>query len=434
MTAQTGELAVEPVSARPWFLNIDAIGAAAPVVVLIVVGTLRKGAFFKPDVIVLPCLCLALALTSPAVLRWLRVHVVALAAGVLATAWWLVDAAVWKHDVESWRMPATWICAAAGYGVVRALPAVARRVVALAATIIGFAVSVVGLGLVAARSATWTWADERSLRLQGPLTYPSAIGLYLLVTLLASMEVWRRESGRTAELASAVRAVIMLGVVATDSRGALVGLLVLVCFRSVRAELGPAIFAAVVAAPVLLYGQRDGVRSLLIAAAGVIAIAVVLVPNTLWRRGIRLIAIPALVAAGWLLATQHHAVSGLDASWTERGHILRGALTVFGGHPLLGAGPDPWIPTKTLTGLPGIDAFAHNEPLELLISVGLVGTAVIVAAAAVVVRHLRLHRRTIVGPLATAVLAAGLVDFVWHFAALGLLCGAAAATVTLDRR
>jgi O-antigen ligase len=158
------------------------------------------------------------------------------------------------------------------------------------------------------------------------------------------------------------------------------------------------------------------------------------VPDTLLHRGIRLIALPALVAAGWLLATQHHAVSGLDASWTERGHILRGALTVFGSHPLLGAGPDPWIPTKTLSGLPGVDAFAHNEPLELLISVGLLGTAVIVAAAVVVVRHLHLHRHTIVGPLAAGVAAAGLVDFVWHFAALGLLCGAVAATATRDRR
>jgi hypothetical protein len=327
-------------------------------------------------------------------------------------------------------MPATWLCAAAGYGATRALPAAARKVVAAAVTTLGLAFAVIGLALVAARSTTWTWPDERSLRFQGPLTYPSAIGLFLLVTLFASAELAKTrpdDAARSARGFTAVRALILLGAVATDSRGTLVALLAMLCFRDVRRWLGPALVAAVIAAPLLLYGQRDGVRPLLIAVAVVVALAACALPFSLLRKGFLVLAGPAVVVAGWLLATQHHDVSGLDASWTERGHILSGALTVFNAHPLFGAGADPWIPTHTLSGAAGIDAFAHNEPLEMLISVGVIGTLFAAIAIAAVVRALFATRSSQAVPLLVTVGVAGLVDFVWHFPALGLLAGVVAA-------
>ncbi|MGH8890298.1 MAG: O-antigen ligase family protein [Acidothermaceae bacterium] len=439
----TGETTARP---RPWFFDVDAIASCAPLVVLIVIGTWRKGGFFKPDVVALPCLCLALAFVSPVVLSWLRRHPLPVLAGVAVTAWWVVDAQIWRHSVESWRLAAAWLCAAAGYGVARSLPLTARRMAALAVTVIGFALSIAGLVVVAASSTLWTWTDERSLRFQGPLTYPSAIGLYLLITLIASIEVWRLgtatggrppagqalarpgagEPALWAGLATPVRAFIVLGVVATDSRGALLGLVVLLCFRSVRCELGQAIVAAVIASPALLFGQRDGVRPWLIVVAAVVALAVASVPRHLVRNAIRYLAIPALVVAGWLLATQHHAVSGFDASWTERGHILRGATKVFTAHPIFGAGPDPFIPTTTLNGQPGIDAFAHNEFLELLISIGVVGVVVLAVGGYLAVRPLWARRGALAAPVLATAVAGGLVDFVWHFPALGLLCGAVA--------
>lgn len=418
-------------------LDADAIWAAGPIVVLVVIGALRKGGFFKPDVVVLPCLCLALALVSPPVLRWLRENPVPFSLGVAAIAWWVLDAAIWKHDVESWRMAATWLCAASGYGATRALPRAARQVVAAATTALGLAFAVIGLALVATRSTTWTWPDERSLRFQGPLTYPSAIGLFLLVTLFASAELSKStpdDAARAARGITAVRALILLGAVATDSRGTLVALLVMLCFRSVRRWLGAPLLAAAIGAPLLLYGQRDGVRPELIAAAVVVTLAVAFavflaataLPQPLLRKGIPLLATPAAIVAGWLLATQHHEVSGLDASWAERGHILRGAGQVWYAHPLFGAGPDPWIPTQTLTGAPGVDAFAHNEPLEMLISVGTIGTIFAAIAIAAVVRAMFATRGAYAVPLLATVGAAGLVDFVWHFPALGLVAGAVA--------
>jgi len=433
---------------RPWQIDADAIGGCAPIVVLLAVGTLRKGAFFQPDVVVLPCLCLALALLSPAIVAWLRAHPLPALAGVAATAWWIIDAAIWRHGVESWRLASTGVCAAAGYGVARSLSPASRKLTALAVTVIGVALSLAGLFVVATRSTTWTWPDERSLRFQGPLTYPSAIGLYLLITLLASLEVWRRgdEVGppraASAWLAPVARTLIVLGVVSTDSRGALAGLVVLLCFRVTRRELGAAVVAAVIAAPVLLYAQRDGVRPALVVVAAVVAVVVAAILGLSGSSrgsrvaGVRMAAVGwavaaiALGAAGWLLATQHHDVSGFDASWTERGHILRGAVDVFGAHPLLGAGPDPSIPTTTLAGLPGIDAFAHNEPLEILLSVGIVGAIVLAAAAVIVARSLWPRRADIAMPVLATVAAAGLVDFVWHFPSLGLLAGVVAGVAT----
>jgi O-antigen ligase len=132
---------------------------------------------------------------------------------------------------------------------------------------------------------------------------------------------------------------------------------------------------------------------------------------------------------GWLLVTQHHAVSGFDASWTERGHILRGAVTVFADHPLLGAGPDPAFAAHTLSGQAGIAYFTHNEPVEILISVGILGTLVLAGCAVIVGRAVAVGSPAI--PVLASVAAAGLVDFVWHFPALGLATGIVAGAATV---
>ena len=432
----TDEFAATPRRVLGVPFDLDAVGAAVPALVVLAVGSWRKGGFFRPDIVVLPLLALALLATLIQPGRRLRAAAPAVAAIVLASAWWLGAAACWRHGVDSWRMPATWICGAAGYAVARGLTDRARTALVTGVVAVGFVIAAVGLVLVAAHSADWTWLDERSLRLSGPLTYPSATGLYLIVALLAgtTLEV---TDARLRQVLTAVRVVTLLGVVATDSRGAVVGLAVALCFRRVRGELWPAVFPAAVAAPVLLLGQRDGVRPALVlmaVALGVgVGITAGLVPDAAVRRGLRLLAVPVGAAVAWLLLTQHHAVSGLDASWTERGNILRGAVHIFGAHPWLGAGPDPAIPAQTLGGAAGIAYFTHDEPLEVVISVGLVGAAVLLACAATVLRTLwRAAGPTTLAVLA-AVITAGLVDFVWHFPALGLLAGLVVGAAGSDR-
>ncbi|HEY3926572.1 MAG TPA: O-antigen ligase family protein [Acidothermaceae bacterium] len=417
--------------ASPSRVNLDAVALAAPVLTLLLVAIIRKGAFFRPDIVVSPALTLALALSIPQVRDWARDHLAAVAAGLLATAWWIGDAELSHHSVDSWRLPAAWLCLAAGYGCTRSLSAAARRAALIGTAVLGDALAIAGLVLVGVRSTFWTLQDQRSLRFAGPFTYPSAVGLFLVISLIAGTGIAANSQVR--RVLNCVRAVTVLGIVSTDSRGAVVGLAVALCFRDIRRELGTAVVAAVIGAPLLLLGQRMHTNHLLVAAAVIVAAGLALIPDGVVHRVVRFVAVPAVCVVGWLLITQHHAVSGFDASWTDRGHILRGAVTVFAKHPLFGAGPDPSFGAHTLTGQAGIAYFTHNEPVEILISVGVIGAVVLVLCAVVVVRVLAAGRGSLAVPVLASVGAAGLVDFVWHFPALGLATGIAAGASSLRR-
>ncbi|HEY0871602.1 MAG TPA: O-antigen ligase family protein [Acidothermaceae bacterium] len=412
-------------------VNLDVLALAAPVLALLVVAIIRKGAFFRPDIVVSPALTLALALSVPQVREWARDHLEAVGAGLLATAWWIGDAELSHHSIDSWRLPAAWLCLASGYGCARSLAPAARRVALIGTAVVGDALAIAGLALVGVRSTFWTLQDQRSLRFAGPFTYPSAVGLFLVISLLAGTGI--EANSRVRRVLNCVRAVTVLGIVSTDSRGAVVGLAVALCFRSVRRELGTPVVAAVIGAPLLLLGQRTHTSHLLVVAAVIVAAGLALIPDGVVRRAVRFVAVPAVCVVGWLLVTQHHAVSGFDGSWTERGHILRGAGHVFAKHPLFGAGPDPSFGANTLTGQAGIAYFTHNEPVEILISVGVVGTVVLVLCAVVVGRALAAGRGSLAVPVLVSVGAAGLVDFVWHFPALGLATGIVAGASGLRR-
>lgn len=417
--------------ASPGCVNLDAVALAAPVLTLLLVAIIRKGAFFRPDIVVSPALTLALALSVPQVRDWSRDHLAAVAAGLLATTWWIGDAELSHHSVDSWRLPAAWLCLATGYGCARSLSATARRAALIGTAVMGDALAIAGLVLVGVRSTLWTLQDQRSLRFAGPFTYPSAVGLFLVVSLIAGTGIDANVQLR--RVLNCLRAVTVLGIVSTDSRGAVVGLAIALCFRDIRKQLGTAVVAAVIGAPLLLLGQRTHTSHLLVVAAVIVAAGIALIPDGVVHGVMRFVAVPAVGVVGWLLVTQHHAVSGFDASWTERGHILRGAVTVFAKHPLFGAGPDPSFGAHTLTGQAGIAYFTHNEPVEILISVGVVGTLVLALCAVVVARALAAGRGSLAVPVLVSVGAAGLVDFVWHFPALGLATGIVAGAGGLRR-
>ena len=399
-----------------------AVALAAPLLTLLVVGIIRKGAFFRPDIVVAPVLAVALALSNADVRTWLREHLLVVAALSIGTGWWIASALIWRHSVNTWELPAAWLSLAAGYACARTLSPQAKRVVLAGVALVGLALAIAALVVIGVHSTEWTFLDERSLRFSGPFTYPSAAGLFFVMALIAAAAADTRSHIERSAI-TVCAAVILLGVVSTDSRGAVLGIGVMLCFRTLRQRLRVAVLAAIVGAPLLLIGQRADSNRLLVVASVLVAIALTFVPDGVAVRALYIIAVPAFCLLGWLLVTQHHVVSGLDASWTERGNVLRGAMHVFAAHPLFGAGPDPLIPAHTLIGQPGIAYFAHNEPVEVLISVGIIGTVVLVMCAGVVVRGVRAYRTDLAVPTLVTAFVAGTVDFVWHFAALGLAVG-----------
>ncbi|HEY8730277.1 MAG TPA: O-antigen ligase family protein [Acidothermaceae bacterium] len=405
---------------EPW---PTAFALAAPLLTLLVVGVIRKGAFFRPDIVVAPALAVALALSIDDVRGWLRAHLPTVAAITIGTGWWIASALVWRHSVNTWELPAAWLSLLAGYACARTLSPQAKRVALVGVALAGLALAVAALVVIGVHSTAWTFLDERSLRFSGPFTYPSAAGLFFVMAMMAGATAADSRSPVERRIMTIGASVVVLGVVSTDSRGAVLGIGVMLCFRTLRHRLRVAVLAAIVAAPLLLIGQRADSNRLLVVGSVVVAVALAFVPDGVAIRALYVIAVPAFCLLGWLLVTQHHVVSGLDASWAERGNVLRGAIHVFAAHPTFGAGPDPLIPAHTLTGQPGIAYFAHNEPVEVLISVGSVGTGVLVLCAGVVVRAARAYRTELAVPALVTAFVAGTVDFVWHFPALGLAVG-----------
>jgi len=405
---------------EPW---PTAVALAAPLLTLLVVGVIRKGAFFRPDIVVAPVLAVALALSIDDVRAWLRAHLPVVAAITIGTGWWIASALVWRHSVNTGELPAAWLSLLAGYACARTLSPQAQRVVLVGVALVGLALAVVALVVLGVHSTAWTFLDERSLRFSGPFTYPSAAGLFFVVATVAAATAADTGSDAQRRIMTICASVMVLGVVSTDSRGAVLGIAVMLCFRTLRQRLRVAVLAAIVAAPLLLIGQRADSNRLLVVGSAVVAVTLAFIPDGVAVRALYVIAVPAFCLLGWLLVTQHHVVSGLDASWAERGNVLRGTVHVFAAHPVFGAGPDPLIPAHTLAGQPGIAYFAHNEPVELLISVGIVGTLVLAICAGVVVRAARAYRTELAAPALLTAFVAGTVDFVWHFPALGLAVG-----------
>ncbi len=377
--------------ASPRRVNLDALALAAPLLTLLVVAIIRKGAFFRPDIVVSPALTLALALSVQQVRDWARDHLAAVAAGLLATAWWIGDAELSHHSVDSWRLPAAWLCLASGYGCARSLVPAARP-----------------NGVDRHSSCRRRAGDRRTCTGRRPvdvldLARPAFAALRRTLHLSQRRRSVHghfvdRGHRHRAELATAPRrspACARLRFSASCRPTVVVpwsGSRLRCAFASVRRELGIPVVAAVIGAPLLLLGQRTHTSHLLVVAAVIVAASLALIPDGVVRRVVRFVAVPAVCVVGWLLVTQHHAVSGFDASWTERGHILRGAVHVFAKHPLFGAGPDPTFGAHTLTGQAGIAYFTHNEPVEILISVGVIGTVVLVLCAVIVVRALAAGR------------------------------------------
>ena len=292
-------------------------------------------------------------------------------------------------------------------------------------------------------------------RAASTLTYPNAAGVLLAMFALlglglaAAQPVNRRWDGRGALLA-----IMLIGLAATLSRGGLLafvgGLLVLAVglpgltsglgVRRVLAGLAWPLAGAAVGTLALLPSMPVTATGKPVLAAGglLLGAAIGSVPAQAsrparWLPAYGLLGIGASVI-GVLRPMPSVTRTRLSLDSPDRWTAWRAAWHVFRTHPLAGAGPGLRSLSWQSSDGVRIFSYAHNEYLQLLATLGLLGLALLLTGLAVlglVVRRACLAERpaVVLAPAAAAAVTVALLvsmtfDFTAHFPALVLTAAA----------
>jgi len=294
-------------------------------------------------------------------------------------------------------------------------------------------------------------------RAASTLSYPNAAGVLLALLVLAGIgadQLAGAPSGRRWNARGAALAVLLTGLAATLSRGALLalaaGLLVLLV------GLGPRRLLTALAGP--LAGAAIGTLALLPTApagaagpagAGGLSPAhqALAMAGLLLAAGVGSISLPADRSSRWLLLPYGGLAAGalaiavlrpfpaiggarLNLDSPDRWAAWHASWQVFTAHPVAGAGPG----LSSLTWhSPGggvrVFGYAHNEYLQLLAGLGLLGLGLLLAGllavATLLVRHRPCRPLTFAGAaVSTALLVSMTLDFTGHFPAIVLTAAA----------
>jgi hypothetical protein len=422
------------------------------------IGLLRQGAAFPAGqwaVGLFLAAALALALVgsppSPADLR--RPPVPALLG---LAAWALLDAALHGSPGRG-VAPALLVAGIVGVlAVCRRLPDASRETLLLGIIATALLVAATGWLGLAFRIAPWRWEAQGVWRASSTLTYPNATAVVLVMVSLLVLALMT-ERGRSLPLALAATG-LLIGAGATLSRAGLMALLaggvVLVALAGprmvARASIGPVVGAAVALGALVPSMAAAGGASPVWAAAGLIAGLTIggglacVGPRgaAALVSGACLCGVLAVVAFGGpdrlTDAADHVAGVRLTLSSPERLAATRVALDTFADQPLTGGGPGlvewRWAHAN---GAGTTVRYVHNEFVQLIAELGLVGTALL--AAAVLTLAWGLWKARDAGP--SRPLWAGVVagicaftahsafDFIWHIPAIPLVAAALAGLV-----
>jgi hypothetical protein len=331
-----------------------------------------------------------------------------------------------------------------------------RGALATAVVAVGVATALTGWFGVAFHQEPWAVTGGSTWRAASTLTYPNAAAAAIVIAWLLHLGM-RCAARRPRAGSAALSAVLVAGAVATQSRaGAIacaVGLVAITMLLGLRrvagAVVGPCA-GAVVAVVGLVPGlDADASRSPMVALVALAAIAlgagaaevmdrVVASP----RSGVRVAARGVLVTAAAGAAAVASTVSlgdRLALVSSDRVGTNAAALDVIASHPLVGVGPGRLVVAFSVNGgLVGTD-LVHDEYLQLVAELGLVGGALAAAAALASVRTLVRRRSCTVSPIwagCTAALAAFAVhsafDFLWHIPVVVLLAAVLFGLATSD--
>jgi hypothetical protein len=272
------------------------------------------------------------------------------------------------------------------------------------------------------------------------ITYANAAAIVLV--MLALVGLGQLAAGRNAGR-SVLLMLLLLGAAATLSRGGalafLVGLSVLAFW------IGPTRLLAVLVAPAagvtiafagLLPALPQSAPPRPLLAVGALA-AGMLVTAGLGRRGMTvrivgaLVGCVVLVLVVLLLADPGGRLSErLSPFSSERLSRNAAALELFADQPLIGTGPGPlWLTWEEPDGRIAGAWFVHNEYLQVLVQLGVIGALLVAAMLVFAARTVAQGRSTSRDPRLWAGISAALIallvhsafDFLWHVPLIPML-------------
>ncbi len=406
-----------------------------------VAATLREGAFYPADA----SLVLSVSLVVGVALLFTRPNrrAVAVVAALSALAlWWFVRALSQGRAESFLPLGASMVGFAGAFLATRRLGDKYRVLAAQLVVAVGAVSAAAGLLATTARWYPLAMPAQNLWRLATTLTYSNAAGALLAVALLVGLGLEQR-----AHLTQLMVCLCVAGLVATQSRGAVLGATVGIVvvpvtqLRRAGVTVGLGILGGLA-----VVATSSGGRAQPLATAAVVVVVVlamtlprrtspVRLPATITRLSFGGVRKSVLVLVVLVVATTGLAVgAGLVlrvpierrvalGSSEDRGHEWAAALDQWRSSPVVGVGPDQLLRFHAADG--NFAHFSHNEYLQVLADSGLIGATLLVAAGICVARVVR--REDVATSCAAAALLAfavvGALDFDWHLASLGLVGG-----------
>jgi len=387
----------------------------------------RQGAFYPADAFVVAVISAGLIVRSSSIGIDRRARSVTLAVAA-CTMWWFLSAVVHSRAQAFLPLGASMTAFLAAFLVVRRLDAGQRLGAAQALATIGAGAAVIGLAASVMRWFPLAMPAQNLWRLSTSLTYSDAAGMLLGMALLTGIALDQHRW-----LARVDVSLCMAGLVATQSRGAVLGVLVGACIVPVAAARRAlrSILAGLVGGLVVVGTSSGSAHHPLV---GVVVGVIIVVASgfrrprhgrRITRRQVRVTILATAMAVVFAAAALHTPIQRRVelASTSDRITEWHAAFDQWRSSPWIGVGPDRLLTFHAVDGTYAF--FAHNEYLQVLAGAGVVGELLLLVVVGSVVVAVR--REDTLSSCAVAALAvfavAGALDFDWHLAALGLVGG-----------
>lgn len=414
-------------------------GSMTAVVLAVAVACLLQGGYYLPGRAALLALLVVAALLGPLRIRERQTALVLVPASALVT-WVVAQAAMNGLWLDALLPTSTVAIVVLAFLVTSSAQAQSAARLVQGLVVVGGVVAAAGWWGVVVHAEPWADRSQGLWRAAAGTTYPNATGALLVVLALvaaAALPVSPRGAAMTT--------VLMAGAGATLSRGAALALVAgVVCLvvlrrREALAALLPVVIGTAVVLvgllPSMPAGRAPGPILASAAAASGLAVAALLARVRLERRRFALIVLGTGAVAATVLA-----IPVLQSRVTldsPRWDTWRAAWESVMLQPWIGTGPGrltlSWVDAE---GAARGTTLVHNEWLQTLAELGVVGAVLVLALCAALVLPAMKAWAADRSPLSAGALAAAVAfavastfDFLWHVpvvpAVLAAVLGAA---------